>query len=72
MLELLERQKTLTANQWKIIVAAILGDMTPTPRLIKAQQHLMDEMGGREAPGWPAMKGFSRPSHAALTSTGDV
>lgn len=46
--------------------------MTPTPRLIKAQQHLMDEMGGREAPGWPAMKGFSRPSHAALTPTGDA
>src|SRR5271166_5377052 len=27
MLELLERQKRLTANQWKIISAAILGDM---------------------------------------------
>ena len=27
MLELLERQETLTANQWKIIVAAVLGDM---------------------------------------------
>jgi hypothetical protein len=27
MLELLERQKTLTINQWKIICAAILGDM---------------------------------------------
>jgi len=27
MLELLERQKSLTVNQWKIISAAILGDM---------------------------------------------
>src|SRR3984885_14031915 len=27
MLELLERQKTLTLNQWKIISAAIIGDM---------------------------------------------
>jgi putative MFS transporter len=27
MLELLEQQRTLTANQWKIISAAILGDM---------------------------------------------
>ena len=27
MLELLERQQRLTANQWKIISAAILGDM---------------------------------------------
>ena len=27
MLELLERQKRLTVNQWKIISAAILGDM---------------------------------------------
>ena len=27
MLELLDRQKTLTANQWKIIVTANLGDM---------------------------------------------
>src|SRR5690242_8843610 len=27
MLELLERQRRLTANQWKILVAAILGDM---------------------------------------------
>jgi putative MFS transporter len=27
MLELLERQRTLTVNQWKIISAAILGDM---------------------------------------------
>jgi putative MFS transporter len=27
MLELLERQRRLTANQWKIISAAILGDM---------------------------------------------
>jgi putative MFS transporter len=27
MLELIERQKRLTPNQWKIIVAAILGDM---------------------------------------------
>ncbi len=27
MLELLERQTRLTANQWKIVVAAILGDM---------------------------------------------
>ncbi len=27
MLELLEQQKTLTVNQWKIISAAILGDM---------------------------------------------
>jgi hypothetical protein len=30
MLELLERQKRLTANQWKIISAAILGDMRRT------------------------------------------
>ena len=27
MLDLLERQKTLTLNQWKIISAAIIGDM---------------------------------------------
>ena len=27
MLELLERQKTLTVNQWKIIATANLGDM---------------------------------------------
>jgi putative MFS transporter len=27
MLELLERQKKLTANQWKIAGAATLGDM---------------------------------------------
>jgi MFS transporter, putative metabolite:H+ symporter len=27
MLELLERQKRLTVNQWKIISAAILGDL---------------------------------------------
>jgi len=27
MLELLERQERLTVNQWKIISAAILGDM---------------------------------------------
>ena len=27
MLELLERQQRLTVNQWKIISAAILGDM---------------------------------------------
>jgi MFS transporter, putative metabolite:H+ symporter len=27
MLELLERQKTLTSNQWKIIATANLGDM---------------------------------------------
>jgi putative MFS transporter len=27
MLELLERQKRLTLNQWKIMIAAILGDM---------------------------------------------
>src|SRR6516225_1728425 len=27
MLDVLERQQTLTTNQWKIISAAILGDM---------------------------------------------
>ena len=27
MLERLERQTRLTANQWKIMIAAILGDM---------------------------------------------
>ena len=27
MLEILERQQNLTKNQWKIIFAAVLGDM---------------------------------------------
>jgi hypothetical protein len=27
MLEFLEQQRNLTVNQWKIITAAILGDM---------------------------------------------
>ena len=27
MLELLDRQQKLTGNQWRIVLAAILGDM---------------------------------------------